>query len=62
MLSLGTANDTQFLSSFTADGTGTFDSDPPPKVVFAVAEPGSMVLMAFGLVGSVTVRRKVVWA
>ncbi len=60
MLFLDTANGAQFLSNFTADGTGTFDSDPPPTVVFAVAEPGSMALMAFGLVGGAVVRRKIV--
>lgn len=62
MLSLDTASGAQFLSSFAADGTGTFDSDPPPTVVFAVAEPASMALMAFGLVGSALVRRKAVAA
>ena len=38
-----------FLHSFTAAGTGTFASDPPPVSVFAVPEPESLSFMLFGL-------------
>jgi hypothetical protein len=37
-----------FLHNFTAAGTGTFASDPPPTSVFAVPEPASACLLLLG--------------
>jgi hypothetical protein len=44
----------KFVCSFTADATGTFDSDPPPM---PIPEPGSLLLLGSALIGLSAIRR-----
>lgn len=43
------ASGKKFITPFTADVTGSFDSDPPPVSVFAVPEPSAAALLAGAL-------------
>lgn len=53
-------NGSGFLSPFTAAGSETFSSEPPPVVTGQAPEPVSMLILGFGLllVGTVGIRAR----
>ena len=48
----------KFLTPFTADVTGSFDSDPPPISVFAVPEPAAPAVLAASFAALALFRRR----